>query len=513
MTADGVLAEPAFVHVPPRAGSMVEQVANLSDAIGTPLDPEQRLAVDVATSLRADGRPATLESALITCRQNLKTFSAERIVLTHLVEPDRPRVQPVRLAVWSAHEFRTSQESFRHFDEVIAGFSFLSRRVVRVSRGNGEEEFEFRGGRRLMFRARIRTGGRGLTGDVIVLDEAFALQPAHMGSLLPTLSTRRRAKVIYCSSAGLATSAILRGVRDRGRAGGKGAPAYVEWCAPGSMLDPGCEWDRCEHAPGTPGCALDREDFWRRANPAIGRRIDVEFVQAERLALPPEEFARERLGWWDEPGEVDRRIRIDDWAATARDARPAGPARFFITIGADGSAWIAVAADERIAVDPDGTTGVPHVELADHRPGTAWLGDRLKALADAWPGARFAGGKAGPVGGLVEAGLPVDVELFTSAEMAQACGHHEQLSRTRAYTHAPDPHLDASLASALSKPAGDGLWVWNWRKSPNLAPIAAVTGALWLLEKHRGDKSEPAAAPVQADAPSDLYRPTGRLSL
>ncbi len=454
----------------------------LSEAIGTPMDPEQQLAVDVATSLRDDGRPATLESAIITCRQNLKTFCAERVVLTHLVEPDRPGLQPVRLIVWSAHEFRTAQETFRHFDELIAGHSFLSRRVTKVSRGNGEEEFEFAGGKRLMFRARVRTGGRGLTGDIVVLDEAFALLPAHMGSLLPTLSTRRRAKVIYCSSAGLAGSAILRGVRDRGRAGGAGAPAYIEWCAPGSMAEPGCLLESCQHIPGTPGCSLDREDFWRQANPAIGRRIDIEFVRSERRAMPAAEFARERLGWWDDASYGEKPISEDEWTQTSVPTTrelPVGRRAFVLDVA---PGMVAAAIGASIA------SPVPHGELADALPGTDWVLPRLLQLRQRYPDANLAydatGAAVALLPKLMAAGL--DLEPMSGTDCRAAAAHLQKLSVDQAWTHTEDPILDGAFTVAVKRTVGDGGWDWGRTSSgANIAPLRALTGAMWLAERER----------------------------
>ena len=106
--------------------------------------------------------------------------------------------------------------------------------------------------------------------SISLLDEAFALLPDHMGALLPILSTRKRAAVFYGSSAGMEDSEVLRSIRDRGRAGGPDAPAYIEWCAPGEYATPGCDLAGCRHSPNTPGCVLDREDYWIMANPAAG---------------------------------------------------------------------------------------------------------------------------------------------------------------------------------------------------------------------------------------------------
>ena len=53
-----------------------------------------------------------------------------------------------------------------------------------------------------------------------------------MGALLPTLTTRPMAQVVYASSAGGLDAAVLRGIRDSGRAGNKPRLAYLEWCDP-----------------------------------------------------------------------------------------------------------------------------------------------------------------------------------------------------------------------------------------------------------------------------------------
>ncbi len=90
---------------------------------------------------------------------------------------------------------------------------------------------------------------------------------------------------------------------------------YVEWCAPRG----GClKNDDCAHRPSLEeGCALDDESKWLMANPQLGRRIQVDTIRNERQALPPEEFARERLGWWDDPGQVEHIFGAEKWARCA----------------------------------------------------------------------------------------------------------------------------------------------------------------------------------------------------
>ena len=479
-TLERTRVEPAYMNIPARAGSTGDKVAAVCASVDRVLDEEQILAADVLMSVNADGIPASLEGGVISSRQNIKTFLLEGITLTKLLEPDLPGDEgKPRLGIWSAQQFDTAQESFKNFDELFAGFPHLSRRVKQVHRSNGEEEIELHGRRRLKFKARSKSAGRGLTGDFVILDEAFALLPSHMGALLPTLSTRRRAHVLYGSSAGRPESLVLRSLRDRARRGGPDAPAYVEWCAPGSWDEPGCLRRGCTHAVGSVGCALDDEDAWLKANPAMGRRISVEFIRKERQAMPPEEFARERLGWWDEPGTGAQPISQVAFARlAARRPSPQGERMFFIDVQGNNAASIGMAylGDDR-----------PFAELAYDKAGTDWLISVCRTLQQKHSGAVWALEKAGAasvfIGQLNEIGIyPVE---FNGVDMGRACVHLQNLvdDAGMAYNAEDADKLLNALSGTVARDRIQGLWSWNYQKSTtNIAPIVAITGALWLLE-------------------------------
>ncbi len=239
------LVEPAYRSSPSFTRTLGPEVADLAALAGFEPDPEQRLGLDLLFALDEHKRSAAFEFAVVCSRQNLKTGLFKQAALGWLFVTDQD------LVVWSAHEFRTAQEAFRDMEILITGCAPLARRVKKISYGNGEEAIELLTGQRLIFKARTKTGGRGLSGDKVVLDEAFALQPAHMGALMPTLSVRPDPQLVYGSSAGLAESAVLRGVRDRGRARSSARLAYLEWCSEAVCAEPGCE-----HTLGAPGCAL-----------------------------------------------------------------------------------------------------------------------------------------------------------------------------------------------------------------------------------------------------------------
>jgi hypothetical protein len=481
--------EPAHLWVPPgRRGSYGPEIVDFSASIGHSVDAEQAAAIDAMASYGPGGLWHTLEVAIVEGRQNGKT---DRTLLPMTLADFF--VRKVERIVWTAHLMDTCRDVFLTVQALIEANASLSRRVRHVNPASSEESVTLTSGAVWDFRVRTGRGGRGkLPYDVLVMDEALFVTAAHMGARLPTLSSRPNPHLRYASSPALVESAHLRSLMRRGRSRSDGSLIWVEYCAPGSFKEPGCgDGPSCTHAYGTEGCILDREDRWHLANHAMGRRISYGFVRNERATLDPTEFARERNGWHEDGPEDEAKHPLDPdaWRATSTDESPPRRPlpRFFVTIGVDGAACIYVAVDR----PRGGEDERPHVAMVDRRSGSEWLPERLEELAGRWPEALFGANKGGPVAGMVEAGLPVEVELLTPGEMAQACRHHEKLTKARGYTHRADPATSLSFSGAVSKPAGDGLWSWDWRESSNLAPMAAMTGALWMLEKHRDDAYDP----------------------
>src|SRR5699024_5033232 len=94
------------------------------------------------------------------------------------------------LQVHTAHEFRTAQKHFNRVLSLIEATPTLDRMVSRVRRADGEEAIETKEGTALQFMARSLKSGRGITGDTVYLDEAFALKGQMMASLMSTMSAR-----------------------------------------------------------------------------------------------------------------------------------------------------------------------------------------------------------------------------------------------------------------------------------------------------------------------------------
>lgn len=480
---------PAYLSYPRHSRTFGPEVADLCDSIGYGPDPEQRMLLDLIFAFDTDTGvplPSSFETAVLCCRQNLKTGLFKQAAIGWMFITDE------RLVLWSAHEFSTSSEAFGDLDELITGSDMLRRRVKTIHRSHGEEAIELRPlragerGGRLKFKARTKSGGRGLTGDKVVLDEAFALIPSHMGTLLPTLSTRVAAQVLYGSSAGLAYSDVLRGVRDRGRSGKARRMTYVEWCDPTTDEQRQCRLPKCNHHYTQPGCVLDEQWRWKAANPAIGRRISLAHIVSERQAMPAEEFARERLGWWDDPlrelpispagfaqlGDPKSGLAKDSLRVFAIDASPGGR-----------SAAITVTGKR-----PDGKL---HIEVVSHAPGTAWVEARAVELNNRHEPAGWALDPGGAAGALLpdlkRAGL--NITELGAREMGQACASLSALvlSDRLAHREVPtdaDPSagpLTRAISGAGRRDIGDGLWGWLRRRSDtDICPIVAATESTWL---------------------------------
>lgn len=461
------LVAPAHLWLPDDVSSpAARDAAELAEQAGLLLDPEQRLMLDVFLAEQSDGRPV-FETCVVEPRQNGKTVAAMAAVLYDLF------VAGDRMVVWTAHEFATAMTTFREFKGLLAGAPFLSSRVARENNANGEEGFVFSSGAELRFRARTKAAGRGLAGDKVILDEAFALEASHLGALLPILSTRQSAQVRYASSAGLERSEALRGIRDRAYGRSSRSLAYVEWRAP-----MGCA-DGCTHDLGVAGCCCDDPAAWQQANPGLPRRRSdwKDHIRAERESLKsaPGEFVRERMGWWDEPVDVaDLPYPVQAWqqlAVSVDEARSMRDESSVPTFGIDTNpvrTWSAVAWCR------DRVDGLRHVEVADYRPGTDWVVGRALALCDRFPGARF--GIAGDsqavtfVPELERAG--VDVETVKSRDLALACGLLADGIREQTCRHLDQDALNDAVRMARRREL-EGAWALA-RKGGDIAPLVAV---------------------------------------
>jgi phage terminase large subunit-like protein len=441
------VALPRLSSIPPYHKSAGEDAIDLAALAGLNLDDWQQHVLTAGLGETIDGRWSAFEVALIVPRQNGKSVVLEAVCLAALF------LWSEQLVLYSAHEFRTAEEVFGRVVSTIQNSDYLRRRVARIKFSHGEQAIELLNGSRLRFVARSTGSGRGFTADRVILDEAYNLSPEAIAALLPTLSTRPNPQMWYASSAGQPNSVQLARLRERGIARSPGL-CYMEWSAP----------DRADY---------DDPAVWAIANPALGIRIPHEFVAHEREASPEVEFARERLGIWDDP-RTNAVIDPDLWSALAdRRSVPLDPVAFAVDVNWDRS-------HASIGIAGKRADGLLHVECIENRDGTAWVVDRLVELTNNHTNIGVVIDQVGAAAALLPALAEANVTTIVtnSRDMANACGRFYDAVIDRKVRHLDAPLLNLSLNQARQRRLGDA-WAWQRRDTDtDITPIVAVTLAL-----------------------------------
>jgi hypothetical protein len=470
---------PRVCAVPDYGASAGAEAIELAALAGLSLDPWQQFVLSHALGEQPDGRWAAFEVGLVVSRQNGKGAILEARELAGLF------LLGERLVVHSAHQFDTSLEAFRRLLELIEGTPDLDRRVKRVSRSHGEEGIELKGGQRVRFRTRTKGGGRGFSGDCLILDEAMIYPEASHGALLPTLAARPNPQVWYAGSAVDEDvhdhGVVFARIRERGLKGDDPALAYFEW-----SVD--AELDAVDEALARDPAA------WAEANPGLGIRITPSYVANEQRSMAARTFAVERLGignWPATDAAGQQVIATEAWRELADpESVLEDPVCFAIDV-TPGRDRAAIAAAGRRA------DGLPHVEVVEHKRGTGWVVDRAAQLVADHRAGDVVCDAAGPAASLVPEleQRGVAVRTVSASEHAQACGLFYDSVDQEGLRHLGTPELEAAIKGAVERPLGDA-WAWSRKSSAvDISPLVASTLALWAAESTQ--TSEPFVAWIE----------------
>lgn len=435
---------------------------------GLILDPWQEFVLSNALGEREDGKWSAFEVGLVVARQNGKGSILEARELAGLF------LLGEKLIIHSAHQFDTSLEAFRRLLYLVESTPDFDRRVKRVSRSHGEEGIELKGGQRIRFRTRTKGGGRGFSGDCLILDEAMFVPEMAHGALLPTLSARPNPQVWYTASAvdqwvhehGI----VLSRVRERGLSGDDPALAYFEWSV--DAPNPELVSEDLVHSP----------QAWGRANPGLGIRISAEHIEREQRSMDARTFAVERLGVGDWPatdGSLAQIIAPEVWAARLDpSSRAEDPVCFAFDVAPDRSSATIAAAGWRVDQKP-------HIEVIERARGTAWLPERLRDLRERHEPTAIVMDAGGPAGSLLSQVDDLEPVTVSAKEYGQACGAFYDACEGDLH-HLGTAELNAAVKGAAKRPLGDA-WAWS-RKSSNvdISPLVACTLALWGLQTQDG---------------------------
>lgn len=456
---------------------------------GKRLMPWQQRVLDVGTEVMPDGSWAYRTIIVTVQRQAGKTtLLGPKNVHRCLIRRDAK--------TWlTAQTRQDARDTWADIAKMVARSPLANR--VDARRSNGSEELSFPTGSTFRVFAPTEASGHGKANESVDVDEAWAFDAEQGAALeqavIPTFTTTG-GQLWIVSTAGTVESAWLRDYVDRGRdavdAGRRDTIAYFEWSLDDEQV-----------LTVTAGLDPDATDKERAAafeailsrHPAHGHTMRVDVLEQAVATMAPGEVVRAYGNVWT--ATVDRVIPEHLWLA-----RKASKWQHAVGHGATIALGFDVAIDRSdaaiIAAWRDHPAAPMRVEVVDHRPGDAWLADRVVELRDTWRPLAVGHDDSGPARDVGDELRRRGVELVSmnAREMATGCAAFLSAIRNGRFEHHGQPALDDAVEVAAQRPLGDG-WAWARRTSAgSIAPLTAATVAMWAYD-HR---PTPAARPVIA---------------
>lgn len=426
-------------------------------------EPVRCIRVDAEDGLFLAGR-----DLIVT--HNTRILEARAIVgLYILKEP---------LIVHTAQVFPTCRESYLRLKSVIDAIPELAEKThFRAGNDNLSIEFE---GRRILYKARGTNPIRGFSPQVIIADEAYAVDDEIAAAVENALSAQRNPQFICTSSTGLDDSDWLLRMRDRAlEEAGRFSLGLAEWCA-------------------LPNCNLDDIEEYYRATPALGIRISLETVLGARRSQGDKQFGRERLGLW-----ADNKFRcvidLDHWNNNLKNPKSQITSRYVVAIDATPSA----PHDASVAIAGFTDEGKRQIEVLHGQRGLDWCVENIQRLylATRNPPPLAICVQAGSVAGRLipelqkirdRDGELAEVIPFSQRDVTDSCGFFFDSVTDSKLVHLGDSSLASALSGAtrirvgkLDGPKGEEEYrAWYWGRKDTLvdiSPLCAVTYALWGL--------------------------------
>ena len=437
------------------------EAENIVRVGGTILDPWQVLILDDWLGRTASGRWAAPTCGGSVPRQNGKTGLVEaRIEAGMLMFNEQ--------VIYTAHLQKTATETFEEIQNFFDQPKF--RKYLKdIKTALGREQIILKSGARVKFLARTRNGGRGQHGDLLIIDEAQEMDADAQASFLPAISASLNPQTIYVGTPPGPESpgTVFRGIRKKAIDGGSIQTAWFEFSVPeiGDVSD---------------------KKRWADTNPALGRRILLSTIEAEKEQMDDDTFARERLGWWtpEDTHELNYAIDRQKWeACKSSELKPEGKTAYGVKFSADGAEVCLCGA----VIPKEGKARISIIDRRFTAEGTKWLADWLnerykqascvvvdgrngvdvlcERLAEVW---KYKGSVIKPRASDVIAAVSVLVNAINESTVTW---YEKQTA------------LSDSATTSVKRPIGSG---WGFGGDDS-APIEAAALALWGAQTSKRD--------------------------
>ena len=443
----------------PTDGDKLEKVANL---MGFSLYQWQRQVADTALE-KVDGHYWYRTVGVGVGRQSGKSKLVETRIAFELLKP-RHHV------AYTAQDRNMAKLKWQEHVNSFERCPAIAKQIHRISYINGSERIYMKNGSSYGIVTPNDKGARGMSLNLMVIDEALMHPLSLIASLQPTLATRKDGQLWILSNAGIpGKSELLQHYRSVAHANIADKSTRLAWF----------EW-----APTEEKFDYMDESIWRQAIPSLGESngVLIEAVREAATTNSPEIFTKEWLNVWPAL-EAVAVIDVDLWDSLARTDITVGNK---IVLGVD----ISRERDKSSIAASSTIRDKTPVEIIEARDGANWVLPRLIEIAKKWdaPVVIDNGSPASSmIGELENAGIKIiSIGL---RDYARACGSFYDAVQAKTICHLDDPNLRDAIIGSTKRALGDS-WAWSRKSTNNITPLVAATLARY------GVINEPVELPV-----------------
>lgn len=467
--------------------------------LGIKLDPWQRWLLVHGLELRDDGTFRFRNVVVLVGRQNGKSTLSQVLSLFFLY------VLGTRLILGTAQDLDTATETWEGALTLIEDTPELADLMDKPILVNGNKTIRLKpaaltggqtNGERYKVKAANRRAGRGLTAELIILDELREHQTWDAwAAITGTTNARPNAQIWALSNAGDATSVVLRYLRKTAHRA-LGDPDGINAADDPSLLleqgrsGVGEELELDEVADDTlgifewsavPGCPILDRTGWAQSNPSVGHGRVTERTLLSKSNEPEWVFRTEALCQWTD-GTLVGPFPSGKWEACQdfdSAPKPGSPIVLCLDMSWDRTIVSLGLAGVR-------NDGLIHVEVIASSVGAEWVIPWLKSeerdprIRNAPVAAQASGAPVSSmIDALTEAGIRV-IE-WKGPDLGDAAGDLYDKVAAEQIRHRGQPILNLAAATAVTRTNLDA-WMWDRKHSPvDISSLVAITGAAWFV--------------------------------
>jgi len=317
-----------------------------------------------------------------------------------------------------------------------------------------------------------KNAARGMTADLVIVDEALTHSLWLLGVLRPIMAQRHSAngcigsQFVVISNAGNDDSELLNHLQELGHRAVKADDDSRVWF----------EWSM------NPGADPLAESTWLDTMPTLNQPngISLEFMREEMASMRLGDFMREYLCHKTNDGS-DRVIDWNQWQSLYRDD---------VWLTNDPVIAIDVSWDrQRAAIVGCSSVGeyLP-IEVIEAKEGVDWIVDRTIDIAER-RGCAVVIDTGGPAASMVMIleNRGIEVIPYAAKDVANAAACLYDNVRSKRITHLNDFRLNDAIKGATKRPIGER-WGFNRKGNVDISPLVAASFAVYAIESGRFDK-------------------------